>query len=104
MKKILLLIPLISCLSAFAQQSPSEGEAILQFKTAKIDLGKISKDEPKTIRFEYSNTGTKPLLITKVDVSCGCVKPIGPSNPYCRIDKTQSRFNSIRTQNTVTLY
>lgn len=96
MKKTALLILLtIGSLLAHAQQPPAEGGAVLGFETAKIDLGKVSKHEPKIIKFVYSNTGTKPLLITNVDVSCGCIAPEWSKQPLLpdRQDAITVRFD-----------
>ena len=105
MKKTALLILLtIGSLLAHAQQSPAEGGAVLGFETAQIDVGKVSKDEPKIIKFVYSNTGTKPLLITNVDVSCGCIAPEWSKQPLLpdRQDAITVRFDP-RTKQGYTL-
>ena len=105
MKKTALLILLtIGSLLAHAQQPPAESGAVLGFETAKIDLGKVSKDEPKIIKFVYSNTGTKPLLITNVDVSCGCIAPEWSKQPLLpdRQDAITVRFDP-RTKQGYTL-
>lgn len=105
MKKTALLILLtIGSLLAHAQQPPAEGGAVLGFETAKIDLGKVSKHEPKIIKFVYSNTGTKPLLITNVDVSCGCIVPEWSKQPLLpdRQDAITVRFDP-RTKQGYTL-
>ena len=52
----------------------------------KYDFGKISKKEHSylDVEFELRNTGKIPLIISKVDVSCGCLsvnyskEPINP--------------------------
>lgn len=48
------------------------------------DFGKIIKNQPVTHVFEFTNTGSEPLVISSVKGSCGCTvaaytrEPIGP--------------------------
>ena len=61
--------------------------AYLLLSMSKYDFGKIQKSKNPyiTIEFEVKNIGKKPLLITRTDVSCGCLsteyskKPISPN-------------------------
>lgn len=50
-------------------------EAFLKVAKKKYNFGKISrrKDPYLDIDFELENLGKIPLVITKVDVSCGCL-------------------------------
>lgn len=54
-------------LVAVIKNSPS-----IQWKSVEMDLGEIKHNQPKTIEFEFVNTGTVPVLITGVQASCGC--------------------------------
>ncbi|MBS1635603.1 MAG: DUF1573 domain-containing protein [Bacteroidetes bacterium] len=47
------------------------GETIL-WKQVDKDLGDIAQNKPVNIEFEFTNTGTSPVLITNVQASCGC--------------------------------
>lgn len=80
-KIILFVFLLFDCLCFTPVRSQSSDQATLQFNTKKYDLGKISQTKVHTLKYEYTNTGTKPLVITKVDVSCGCVKAEWPKRP-----------------------
>ncbi len=42
------------------------------WKNEQIDLGEIPQNIPKSIEFEFKNTGTAAVLITNVKASCGC--------------------------------
>ncbi len=42
------------------------------WKSEQIDLGDIPQGTPKSIVFEFRNTGEKAILITNVKPSCGC--------------------------------
>lgn len=71
MKKITTLITfLVFCCVGFAQNG-----AKIDFKATNntIDYGTISKDQDNGIRvFEYTNTGTNPLIIYSVQSTSGC--------------------------------
>lgn len=61
-------------------------KACLEIVNRKYDFGRISKKEHSylDVEFELRNTGEIPLIISKVDVSCGCLsvnyskEPINP--------------------------
>lgn len=38
------------------------------------NFGTVHFDKAETVVFTYKNTGGKPLVITKVDASCGCTE------------------------------
>jgi hypothetical protein len=61
----------------------NENGAILQFVTKKHDFGKlrVKKNPEIIIDFEFANTGNEPLIILKVDVSCGCLSVDYPITP-----------------------
>lgn len=59
----------------------NRGFAFITFEKSEQDLGSISPDQKFQLDYNYSNTGTMPLVITKVDVSCGCIKPQWSSKP-----------------------
>ena len=49
------------------------------------DLGKVEEGQVVDVAFRLKNTGDKPLIVTKVSVSCGCTtiteKPNEPLTP-----------------------
>lgn len=47
-------------------------DAVISWKSDTIDVGQIPQGTPKTIKFEFTNATTKPVLITNVKASCGC--------------------------------
>lgn len=75
MKKLgLLLTALVFGAGAYAQK--------IEFKTETIDYGTVKKSEDNGIRvFEFTNTGDAPLVISKVNSSCGCTVPSSPKEP-----------------------
>jgi hypothetical protein len=46
--------------------------ADVTWKSESIDVGNIPQGKPKTIRFEFTNTSKKPIIIENVAPSCGC--------------------------------
>jgi len=48
------------------------GTSPISWKSDNIDLGEIPQNIPKSIDFEFKNTGKTVVLITGVKASCGC--------------------------------
>ncbi|MDD8017750.1 MAG: DUF1573 domain-containing protein [Bacteroidota bacterium] len=75
----------------------------IQLDKTKIELGTIYQGEIKIIQLIVSNTGTTPLVITRVQPSCGCtsvkniVQPIAPSAS----DTIKVSFNSLGFEGTI---
>lgn len=73
MKKLLLLFTFILGISvvSYAQSKPAE----FKFEKESHDFGKIPVNKPATYEFKFSNAGDEPLIITKVETTCGCTVP-----------------------------
>ena len=78
MKKlaVLLFIGLLS-LGVSAQEKVAK----IEFETETVDYGEIEKGSDGVRVFEFTNTGTAPLIISKVSSSCGCTIPKKPEEP-----------------------
>ncbi len=79
MKKYILIATILLNTMVFAQAGPK-----IEFKDKDntIDYGKVSKEEDSGLRvFEFTNTGTAPLVITNAQSSCGCTVPSFPKEP-----------------------
>lgn len=63
--------------SVYAQEKVAK----IQFKTDVIDYGIIEKGANGVRVFEFTNTGTAPLIITRVTSTCGCTIPKKPEKP-----------------------
>lgn len=61
--------------------SAQEKMAKIEFKTETLDYGDIAKGSDGVRVFEFTNTGTAPLVISKVSSSCGCTIPKKPEAP-----------------------
>lgn len=81
---ILLGLVLFSCNNTSRQESSAEANSLsnakISFETPSHDFGTITEGEQVSHAFKFTNTGTDPLQITAVNVSCGCTvasKPVG---------------------------
>ena len=51
------------------------------FVTETIDYGTIAHNADGNRKFEFTNNGNKPLIITNTQGSCGCTVPTTPKEP-----------------------
>jgi hypothetical protein len=73
-----LILVLAGSFIAFAQQK----NPTASFETESHDFGKINEaDGPATFQFNFTNTGSEPLIISDVKASCGCTKPKWSKEP-----------------------
>ena len=78
MKKIVLVLFIgLLGLSLTAQDATAK----IEFKSETVDYGEIAKGSDGIRVFEFTNTGTAPLIISKVSSSCGCTIPKKPEDP-----------------------
>ena len=55
--------------------------AKIEFKETMFDFGKIKEGEKVKHKFAFTNTGTTPLIVSKVNPSCGCTTPDWTKTP-----------------------
>ncbi|SMD03067.1 DUF1573 domain-containing protein [Pedobacter africanus] len=84
MKKLLLLFTLTLGLSVAvnAQSKPAE----FKFDKESYDFGKIPLNKPASVEFKFTNIGDQPLIITKVETTCGCTVPEYTQTPIKKGD------------------
>ncbi|ANF50136.1 hypothetical protein A0O34_06260 [Chryseobacterium glaciei] len=77
--KITALLAVLACSPFYANVFPAEGTPVVRtikaditWKSESIDVGNIPQGKPKLIRFEFTNTSKKPIVIENVAPSCGC--------------------------------
>ncbi|MBL7864839.1 MAG: DUF1573 domain-containing protein [Cyclobacteriaceae bacterium] len=51
--------------------------AVISWEKATHDFGDIVQGEKVEHTFKFKNAGTEPLIITNVQVTCGCTTPKG---------------------------
>jgi len=94
MKKVLLAIGFIALTgpAAFAQDKkaelatkPAAATTLtvdnLSFKTDSHNFGNVDEGSPAVHVFEFKNTGKEPIVIQRVQPSCGCTTPDWTKEP-----------------------
>ncbi len=80
---LLVFVLAIACPS-FAQEKKAEKKdgAAITWEKKSHDFGNILQGDKVEHTFHFTNTGNEPLIITNVQVSCGCTTPKGwPRDP-----------------------
>ena len=54
---------------------------VMEFETEVIDYGKIEQNADGVRVFKFKNTGKSPLIISRIQSSCGCTVPKKPKDP-----------------------
>jgi outer membrane lipoprotein-sorting protein len=60
---------------------PKTEGAGMVFVTETIDYGTIAHNADGNRKFEFTNNGNKPLIISNTQGSCGCTVPTTPKEP-----------------------
>jgi hypothetical protein len=85
MKKMLMIATLlVSVVSVYAQSATtaSQNGPVITWDKSTHDFGNMVQGEVVEHTFKFTNTGNEPLVITNVQVSCGCTTPKGwPRDP-----------------------
>jgi hypothetical protein len=86
MRKYLFLVCLLGfALQSFAQNTKATEKKdgpVITFEKKTHDFGDIYQNDKVDHTFYFTNTGNEPLIITNVQVSCGCTTPKGwPRDP-----------------------
>jgi hypothetical protein len=56
--------------------------AIISFEKKSHDFGEITQGDKVEFTYHFTNAGNEPLIITNVQVTCGCTVPKGwPRDP-----------------------
>lgn len=76
-KTVLMLFVGLLSLGIYAQDATAK----IEFKSETIDYGEIEKGSDGVRVFEFTNTGSAPLVISNVKSSCGCTIPKKPEDP-----------------------
>jgi hypothetical protein len=85
MKKTALLMVLMAfAFYGFAQEAKPAAKLngpILTFEKNTHDFGDIYQGDQVAQVFKFTNTGNEPLIITNIQVTCGCTAPEWPRQP-----------------------
>ncbi len=85
MKKVVLTSGLLLCMFCGATAQDTTKKNInapeIVFETLIIDYGSIEYNSNGVREFKFTNTGKKPLIISRAKASCGCTVPSWPKEP-----------------------
>jgi Protein of unknown function (DUF1573) len=85
MKRIFVLIlGVVVAATAFAQTTAPAAKTgpVITWENPNHEFGDIAQGDVVEHTFKFTNTGTEPLIVTNVQVSCGCTTPKGwPHDP-----------------------
>jgi hypothetical protein len=73
MKKLILLVTFVIAATFYVQAQTKPGE--FKFESEVHDFGNIVLGKPVVYTFNFTNTGTAPIIISKVETTCGCTVP-----------------------------
>jgi hypothetical protein len=73
--------PVVSDAVAKADEKPEGPVAAINFPVKDYDFGTIKEGQVVEHQFEFTNTGTVPLIISEARPSCGCTVPDWTRNP-----------------------
>jgi len=76
MKKFIVLSFVLFSVAAFSQSGPQ-----LVWEKNSHDFGVIEENAKVQHTYKFTNKGNEPLLITNVQVTCGCTVPSWPKDP-----------------------
>ena len=70
--------------------------AQIKFTEEKYDFGSIKQGDVVDHVFKFKNTGTQPLVISNIGVSCGCTTPSWTKEPVQpgKMGTISAKFNS----------
>ena len=66
---------------ATAPQEQAKNGPALTFEESEFNFGDITQGDVVEHTFKFTNTGTQPLVIERVDVTCGCTSPAWSKEP-----------------------
>jgi hypothetical protein len=80
------LILIAVCLLQFFLVDAQENEqllgAVISWDKGTFDFGDVTEGDKVSHTFKFTNTGNTPLVLTNVEVTCGCTTPKGwPRDP-----------------------
>ena len=75
------LFPLLALFASLLVATAGFAQGDLKFKTDLHDFGTIEEGVQATYKFEFTNVGTEPVVISNVQPSCGCTTPTWTKEP-----------------------
>src|SRR5690554_5815501 len=81
MKTIRLFFLLAVSFFTLSSMVTLQDKAEFKFAQETHDFGKIPQGTPVSYEFKFTNVGSEPLIISKVESTCGCTVPEFPKTP-----------------------
>jgi Protein of unknown function (DUF1573) len=95
---LVLSAPVLTMAQAPAAGAATEKKsgAVMTPDESRFEFGTVNQGEIVDHTFTFRNTGTEPLVITNVGVSCGCTTPEYTKDPVMpgKAGKITARFNT----------
>ncbi len=81
---------------ATAPQAQAKAGPAVTFEETEFNFGDITQGDVVEHVFKFTNTGTQPLIIERVDVTCGCTTPAWTKDPVLpgKSGTVTAKFNS----------
>ena len=96
MKKLGFLLTVFALVFAFNANAQEQSGAVITFKEKSIDFGDITQGDKVEHTFQLTNSGSAPLVISNVAVTCGCTATSWPKEPIApgKSSEIKVSFNS----------
>jgi hypothetical protein len=79
---ILIAVCLLQFFLVEAQENEPLSGAVISWDKSTFDFGDVTEGDKVSHTFKFTNTGNTPLVLTNVEVTCGCTTPKGwPRDP-----------------------
>ena len=78
---ILIFISLINCSFSQKDTTNKEHKSEIMFAKTIHNFGKLNFGDESVYLFEFKNIGKSPLVIQKIETSCGCTVAEKPEQP-----------------------
>jgi len=106
---IIILLAFIAWPVLAQKRTQNASSAILKFNKTEYNFGKIFYRSDGSHIFKFVNTGKEPLLLSRLQSSCGCTVPTWPKAPILPGDSgsikvTYNTYIIGRFNKTVTVY
>ena len=73
---------LVGLLAVSTSVVVAQEKGVMKFEKTSHDFGKVDEqDKTATVKFEFTNNGKAPIVISNVAASCGCTTPEWTKEP-----------------------
>jgi len=88
--------PNVVATTAQGETAPAGNAAVMTFEQTEYEFGTIKEGETVEHKFEFTNTGSTPLVIESATATCGCTAPDWTRTPVAPGEKgfVAVKFNS----------